>query len=820
MRVNMHQFGHGHDPSFPHYMYTTPPASFATPLNNPPSNIAMPVMEATHPYNSYPVMAAAHSLQGCTATPPPTVEPSCGPSLGGDHNGPCNGMNTGRHLSHATPSAGTPVAAGSAGIQAHETGYQNRVDGPFPMPGDVGEVRAQSTLRRCVLQAPTRPSFDSTSGEQGSGRTDARHSLHVPDSRIEDVVLDDTPAVAGLSEDAEPIVAKDDDVNADAACLGRLMSFRDSPTVGGSSSSRVQHPQSEPTVATRACVISRRKRKRTNKVAAYESSDREAFSSDDEVVSPDMEMRTTPPTQYAITGDVRPLQVGCHYESMDTLRETVQFVAFAKGFQYKRIRSHRTRPLIVLDGDIRGKYECCLLGGTARDANGQCLPVVYAVVDAENQKNWKWFLVLLKRVCDAAHVPHGIITIMSDRDKGLIPAVSEEFGDERHVYCVRHVSDNLLKNLRVNREQAKMLLEVAQSTSEPVFDYFMQRVADFSKDKNIVKKIFAKADKRHWGGPHFHAPRYGKVTSQVAESMNNRFFRARGLPPIPLIEEYHGWLQKWYTERRDWAVAQVGEHPEVVEDILTVTLQLARIYSIRKAARRRCRTPRPAGGVRPSDVHVACDVTSERAGPTRLHGHERFGDEHDNLGVFNETVLDSQGLVHAAHEQEGFFEDEGVAGNNCDDSEDADDDEDGGREDDEREVDDNELDEGEDAGENKDKGEEDKESEDKGQEADREVTNEDWNEEKVDIVGVLGEVEVRPRNRKQDDNEKGKEKVADAEVVDLCGEEEDAEGCDDERLSQTDKDSNRRDSNWATTNEQQPQQACTSKTKLEQWRCR
>ncbi|GBG67077.1 hypothetical protein CBR_g78858 [Chara braunii] len=317
------------------------------------------------------------------------------------------------------------------------------------------------------------------------------------------------------------------------------------------------------------------------------------------------------------------------------------FVASVNGFAH-------CRPLLVLDGaHIRGKYKCCLLRATARDANDQCFPVTYAVVDAENEKNWKRFLVLLKRVCDAAHVPHNMITIMSDRDKGLIPAVSEEFGDDRHAYCVRHVSDNLLKSLRVNKEQAKMLLEAARSTSKIVFDYYMQRVEDFSKDKNIAEKIFEKAGKRHWGGPHFLSPRYGKVTSQVSESTNNRFLKARGMPPIPLIEE----------------------------------------------------TPGPAGGVRPCDVPIACDVTRERVGPTRPQRHEQFGDEHDNLGVFGATISDFKGLQHAAHEHEGFLEDEGVAGNDGGDSEDDDDEEDSGREDDERDGEGNKDDEGENAAE-------------------------------------------------------------------------------------------------------------------------
>ncbi|GBG65997.1 hypothetical protein CBR_g54976 [Chara braunii] len=509
------------------------------------------------------------------------------------------------------PSNGTQAPAGSAGPQAQETGFHIRVDGSFAMAHDTGEVQARSTLRNLISRPSAGLSSDSIGAKQGGGCTYPYHSPHVPNSRFKDFVSDGIPAGADLSEVVEPLVVEGDVLHADVACLRRFMNFRDSSTLGGSSSAPMQHPESEPSAPIRARIGSRRKRKSTNMVAAYESSDREAFWSNGEVVSPNM----------------------------------------------------------------------------------ACAP----------------------------HLLRNMLSL--------------EVWDR----C----SDYLLKSQRVNKEQAKMLLEAARSTSEIVFDYYMQRVADVLKDKNIVEKIFEKADKRHWGGPHFPSPRYGKVTSQVVESMNNRFLKAQRMPPIQLIEEYRGWLQRWHTERRDAADPQVGDHPEVVEDMLAITLQLARKYFIRKAAR---------------DVYEVYLNDSQ--------GHERFGDEHDNLGVFGAAVPDFKDLKHAVHENEGLLENEGVPENDWDDNEDDDDEEDSGREDDERDGEGKKDGEGENAAEKADEGGEDDESKDKGDEEERKETNEEQSEENVDSVRER-DVEVQPRSSKEDDDEKGKEKVGEAEVVDV-----------------------------------------------------
>ncbi|GBG83515.1 hypothetical protein CBR_g37229 [Chara braunii] len=523
-----------------------------------------------------------------------------------------------------------------------------------------------------------------------------------------------------------------DDEHAEIASLRRYMAFRNATFVGQRSQRPPKLSDSGPSTTIPAHDRHGRRRRQTQKQPSYESSDREAFTSGDDLTSP----------YGAMWRDFRPLEVGGRYESMDALRDAVVFCDVASGFEFRLKRSNKTRyhvtcahpdcpwtlegkaahanghteivrltphrpgcrqsvhpdlkckkhakqrwvelmvekklredigttstklkkwfdkavkthasynkclrartyvlrtlngppedgfsdlrrycrvlhetnpgsiidlecegnvfvrmffalaasvtgfahcrPLIVLDGaNIRGKYEGCLLGATDRDANGQCFPLAYAIVDGKRKTHWKWFLVLLKRLCAVAKMNHKIVTIMSDWDKGLIPAVSEEFGDERHTYCVRHVSGNLLKSLRLKKEQAAMLLEAARATCEEVFDYYMQRVTGYSRHKNIVDQIFDKADKRHWGGPHFVYPRYGKVISSVAESMNSKMLEVRGKPPIPMLEGYRGIVQTWHTERREKAAAERGRFPSVVEKILRETVELARKYEVRKAS--------------------------------------------------------------------------------------------------------------------------------------------------------------------------------------------------------------------------------------------
>lgn len=75
------------------------------------------------------------------------------------------------------------------------------------------------------------------------------------------------------------------------------------------------------------------------------------------------------------------------------------------------------RPLFGLDGcHLKSLYKDVLLAAVGVDENLQFFPIAHAIVEAENEETWVWFITLLKEsIGDRYHeLPW---TVMSDRQK-------------------------------------------------------------------------------------------------------------------------------------------------------------------------------------------------------------------------------------------------------------------------------------------------------------------------------------------------------------------------------------------------------------------
>ena len=58
-------------------------------------------------------------------------------------------------------------------------------------------------------------------------------------------------------------------------------------------------------------------------------------------------------------------------------------------------------PVLSLDRThLKAKYKGVLLVTTGTDASGSLFPLAFAVVDAENDNNWFWFIQLLRSIID------------------------------------------------------------------------------------------------------------------------------------------------------------------------------------------------------------------------------------------------------------------------------------------------------------------------------------------------------------------------------------------------------------------------------------
>jgi hypothetical protein len=91
-------------------------------------------------------------------------------------------------------------------------------------------------------------------------------------------------------------------------------------------------------------------------------------------------------------------------------RMYVSFPALTQGF------ARGCRPIMCLDGCFLKTYlGGMLLCAVGRDGNNQMFPIAWAVVEAENNSSWSWFLDIVKK--DFPWFGDGNCTVSSDQQK-------------------------------------------------------------------------------------------------------------------------------------------------------------------------------------------------------------------------------------------------------------------------------------------------------------------------------------------------------------------------------------------------------------------
>ena len=85
-----------------------------------------------------------------------------------------------------------------------------------------------------------------------------------------------------------------------------------------------------------------------------------------------------------------------------------------------------------------------LMLACALDGNQQILLLAWALVPSENQENWEYFLNHLKEAYPPCFTS-GFVLI-SDRDKGLVPATERVLPEVSHAKCCHHIKENLVSS--------------------------------------------------------------------------------------------------------------------------------------------------------------------------------------------------------------------------------------------------------------------------------------------------------------------------------------------------------------------------------------
>ncbi|KAK9073429.1 hypothetical protein SSX86_007753 [Deinandra increscens subsp. villosa] len=157
--------------------------------------------------------------------------------------------------------------------------------------------------------------------------------------------------------------------------------------------------------------------------------------------------------------------------------------------------------------------------------------VAYALVEAETTNSWTWFLECLGEDLDLT--TNSNFTFISDRQKGLIPAVAKVFPCAEHRFCLRHIHENMKAKWRGNLLK-NLLWKCATSTTIPYFERAMKEIQ--SEDQDLYEWL-SKIPAKHWSRAYFS----GRATTDVllnniCEVFNKQLSGGRDKPVITCLE--------------------------------------------------------------------------------------------------------------------------------------------------------------------------------------------------------------------------------------------------------------------------------------------
>ncbi|XP_044396159.1 uncharacterized protein [Triticum aestivum] len=139
------------------------------------------------------------------------------------------------------------------------------------------------------------------------------------------------------------------------------------------------------------------------------------------------------------------------------------------------------RPILFFDGcHLKTRHGGVMLTAIGIDPNDCIFPIAMAVVDVECKNSWKWFMNTLKHDLNI-HDHMAAFTLMSDKQKGLILAVQEEFPDSEHRFCVRHLYQNF-NTIHKGEVLKNQLWACARSSNKPQYERNMDKLKALSPE--------------------------------------------------------------------------------------------------------------------------------------------------------------------------------------------------------------------------------------------------------------------------------------------------------------------------------------------------
>ena len=208
------------------------------------------------------------------------------------------------------------------------------------------------------------------------------------------------------------------------------------------------------------------------------------------------------------------------------------------------IRGFRScRPVICVDGTfLKSRYKGHMLCAVALDADSALYPLAFALVDSENQNSWKYFMLKLKEAIGDVDN----LVFVSDRHASIIHAVEVVFPEAHHGACYHHVSMNVVAKFKTDHTHSEMY-NAAYSYRKSKFHKHFENIKQMDP---AIARYLEEIGFEKWSHPYFPGNRYNIMTSNYAESFNNKTKTARSFPVTTFVEFIRFTLQTWFAKHR------------------------------------------------------------------------------------------------------------------------------------------------------------------------------------------------------------------------------------------------------------------------------
>ncbi|GAU16740.1 hypothetical protein TSUD_199820 [Trifolium subterraneum] len=227
------------------------------------------------------------------------------------------------------------------------------------------------------------------------------------------------------------------------------------------------------------------------------------------------------------------------------------------------------RPLLFLDRTpLNSKYQGELLAATSVDGNDGIFPVAFAVVDAETEDNWHWFLQELKSALSTTEQ----ITFVADFQNGLKTSLSEIFENCYHGYCLRHLADKLNRDLKgqFSHEARRFMVNdfyaAAYASRPEIFERSIENIKGISPD---AYNWVIQSEPEHWSNAFFNGARYNHMTSNFGQQFYSWVSEAHELPITQMIDVLRGNMMETISTRREesnqWMTKLTPSKEEIIQ---------------------------------------------------------------------------------------------------------------------------------------------------------------------------------------------------------------------------------------------------------------